>query len=338
MKKEVLYTVIGLLVASVSHTYAQDCVLRVTTWGGSYQRTYELVVGDFEKENNCKVEWVVGATLDFTVKARMGQVDVVTNNQIYAAAGEVEGLWLDLDEAKIPNMKDLYDVARASAQTIWINVGDYSLIYNSSKVDGVPTSWDVLWDPKYKGRVALPYFSSPSVLGLTIMEAQQAGGGIDKIEPGLERLAELVKGGNAIGMIEVESQLVSLFQSGEAWLGMLSTGRMKDVLDQGAADVHIARPAEGTFPLITTINIVKTTPNPDMAAKFVDFVLSPKVQEAFAEANLYTPTNRTVKLPQNKYSELYIKPEDIERLFIVDPVRTSKLQGEWREKFDRLIK
>lgn len=75
------------------------------------------------------------------------------------------------------------------------------------------------------------YFSSPGTLGLAIMQAQKKGGGIDNIDPGLRRIADMVKSGNAVGMIDVESQLVSLFESNEAWLGMITTGRLKDLLD-----------------------------------------------------------------------------------------------------------
>ncbi|WP_234837059.1 hypothetical protein [Sinorhizobium meliloti] len=108
---------------------AEDCALRVTTWGGSYQATYQAVAQKFEEEHNCRIEWVVGASPDHLIKARLGQVDVVTNTLLNSIAGEKEGLWQKLDPAKIPNMANLYPNAVHSPYTVFANVGDYVLAY-----------------------------------------------------------------------------------------------------------------------------------------------------------------------------------------------------------------
>ncbi|XBS67934.1 hypothetical protein ABK905_13530 [Acerihabitans sp. KWT182] len=67
------------------------CELRVTTWGGSYQATYQQVAAKFEKEYDCKIAWVVGSSPDHIMKARLGQVDVVTNTLLNSIAGEKRG-------------------------------------------------------------------------------------------------------------------------------------------------------------------------------------------------------------------------------------------------------
>ena len=176
-------------------------VLRVTTWGGSYQKSYDVTVGDFEKENKCKVEWVVGSSADFMVKARMAQADVVTTDLTNAIMGETEGLWAKLDESKIPNMKHLYENAKHSPYTVFANVGDYALVYNSKMVKKAPTSWNALWDPAFKNRVAIYYFGSTGCTSLMILQAVQRGGSVDRIDPGLQRMVQLAKSGNLIGMV-----------------------------------------------------------------------------------------------------------------------------------------
>src|SRR5690625_3042971 len=104
MKKTAVTVMVALgigLAASVS----QACTLRVTTWGGSYQNTYEKLVSEFEEKENCKVQWVVGGSPDHLVKARLGQADVVTNTLLNSIAGEAEGLWMDLTPEQVPNME-----------------------------------------------------------------------------------------------------------------------------------------------------------------------------------------------------------------------------------------
>src|SRR5690625_779143 len=120
---------------------SQACTLRVTTWGGSYQNTYEKLVGEFEEKENCKVQWVVGGSPDHLVKARLGQADVVTNTLLNSIAGEAEGLWMDLTPEQISNMEGLYDWAQFSEQSIFVNVGDHLLFFNPDFVTEESQSW-----------------------------------------------------------------------------------------------------------------------------------------------------------------------------------------------------
>lgn len=326
-------TLLGLAVTPA----AADCTLRVTTWGGNYQKTYESVAAGFEKAHNCKIEWVVGASPDHLIKSRLGQVDVATNTILNSIAGEKEGLWLELDKSKIPNMANLYPNAVYSPYTIFANVGDYVLAYNTDKVKAAPTSWNELWKPDYKGHVTTYGFQHLPTLSLTVLQAKLNGGSIDNIEPGLKRMAELVKSGNLVGMLDVESQMVSLFQTGDAWVGMMATGRMKDLLEKGTENVKFVRPTEGTFPLITSVNVTKSAKDPAMAMAFVDYILSPEVQVAFATRNLYAPTVKNATVPADlKYRELLVQGEAFERLFVPDFDKMTQNKAAWENELNRM--
>lgn len=312
--------------------------LRVSTWGGNYNKSYAATVGDFERRNDCKVEWVVGSCADFMVRARLGQLDVVTNDLAHSILGETEGLWLQLDEQKAPNMENLYTKARYSQHTVFTNVGDYAMAYNSRHIKEPPTSWDALWNPAYKNRVAIYYFGSTGTTSLMVLQAARNGGGLDNIEPGMSRMVELSKSGNLVGMIEAETQLVSLFELQEAWIGMLGTGRIKDLWDRGADFIKIVRPPEGTFPMISTINVVKSTKKPDLAMKFVDHVLGPENQQTFAVQNLYAPSVRNAVIPPDfKYKALLITGDAFDNLFIMDLYKANKLKPQWGEQFNRMV-
>jgi len=327
----------GLLAIVAAQAKADDCVVRVTTWGGNYQKTYETVAPEFEKAYSCKVEWVVGSSPDHLVKSRLGQVDVATNTLLNSIAGEREGLWLELDPAKIPNMANLYPNAIYSHYTIFANVGDYVLAYNSEKIKEAPTSWDALWDPQYKNHVIIYGFEHIPTLTLAVLEAQKAGGSIDNMEPGLKRMAELVKSGNLIGALDVESQMVSLLQTGDAWLAIMATGRVKDLWDKGGKEVKVARPKEGTFPLITSVNITKTAKDPAMAMNFVNFVLSKNWQEAFATRNVYAPTVKNAVIPPDfQYAALLVRDEDFKHLYLPDQEKIAQMKASWRETLNHL--
>lgn len=322
---------------AASPSLAADCKLRVTTWGGSYQKTYEAIAAKFEEAHNCTIEWVVGASPDHLVKARLGQVDVATNTLLNSIAGEKEGLWMELDKAKIPNLANVYSNAVFSPYTVFANVGDYVLAYNSDKVKEAPTSWDELWKPDYKNHVVIYGFEHIPTLSLTVLEAQKNGGGIDNIQPGLDKMAELIKSGNLIGALDVESQMVSLFQTEDAWIGMMATGRMKELLEKGVTNIKFVRPAEGTFPLITTVNVTKAATDPAMAQAFVDYILSPDVQLAFATRNLYAPTVQNAEIPQDfAYRDLLVQNEEFKRLFLPDQEKITAGKAEWQNKLNQM--
>jgi putative spermidine/putrescine transport system substrate-binding protein len=315
---------------------AEDCALRVTTWGGSYQATYQAVAQKFEEEHNCRIEWVVGASPDHLIKARLGQVDVVTNTLLNSIAGEKEGLWQKLDPAKIPNMANLYPNAVHSPYTVFANVGDYVLAYNKDTVTTVPATWDELWKPEYKNRVVIYGIDHIPTLSLTVLQAEKNGGGIDNVEPGLDRMAELIKSGNLIGSLDVESQMVSLFETGDAWLGMLATGRMKELLSKGVTNVSFVRPEEGTFPLITSVNIHKDAKNPAMAAAFVNYILSSEVQVAFATRNLYAPTVKNAEIPDDfEFRNLLVLNDAFGRLYLPDQEKITANKAGWQQKLNQ---
>lgn len=333
----IIFLIIGLsLFGELEILAAESNVLRVTTWGGSYKNTYEKVIPLFEKEYNAKVDWEVGSSDAFQVKARLGQVDVVTTDLARSIDGEIEGLWAELDLKKIPNFANLYKIAKHSKYTVFANVGDYTLVYNSNKIKKAPTSWDDLWDPAYKNKVAMYYFLNSGTLSLMILHAQQRGGGVNNIDPGFNRLVDLYKSGNIIGMLKGESELVSLFELEEAWIGMLTSGRLKTLWDKGMDFLKIVRPKEGTFGMITTLNVVKTTKNPDLAMKFVNFCLGAECQEAYAKFNLYAPTVKNAKIPA-ELKNILLSGESIDNLFVPDWVAVNKIKAQWAERWDKTI-
>jgi len=316
---------------------AGEACVRVTTWGGNYQATYQEVAKKFEQEHGCKITWVVGSSPDHLIKSRLGQVDVATNTLLNSIAGEREGLWQELEMENIPNLKYLYDNAAYSPYTIFVNVGDYVLVYNKEKIDPAPTSWNDLWHPNYKQRAVIYGLQHVPTLSLLVMQAEQNGGSIDQIEPGLERMADLLKGGNLIGALDVESQVVSLFLTGDAWIGMLETGRVKELYDKGGDHMGFVRPPEGTFPLITTLNITKNAQNPAMAAAFVNYLLSPEVQLIFATRNLYAPTVNNAPIPDDfERKDILVQNEEFERLYIPDQEKVTSQKAAWQQRLTEL--
>lgn len=313
-------------------------VLRVSTWGGMYQSCYEANVDAFEKENNVEIEWILGDATLWQSKARLGQIDVVTSDLDHSISGLKEGLWLPLDETKIPNMANLYNRAKYNEYTIWSNVGDFVIAYNSNKIPTPPTSWEDMWNDAYHQKVVLFYLDSAGTVSLLVQLAEKYGGGIDNIKPGFDKLFELYKKGNIVAMVVTSAEASTLFQLEEAWIGMACNGRVLDLQKKGADFVKIARPKEGTYAMISTVQVVKTSKEPDLAMKFINYVLSPECQEVFAEKTYYAPTVNNAKIP-SELEGILLSGEDIEKLYIPDweKIDELKAKAKWSEMWQRAI-
>ena len=84
--------------------------------------------------------------------------------------------------------------------------------------------------------------------------------------------------------------------------------------------------------MISTINITKAAKDPAKAQAFVDYVLSPEVQIAFATRNLYAPTVQNAPIPGDfQYRDLLVQNEQFKRLFLPDQGEDHGQQGQVAE-------
>jgi Bacterial extracellular solute-binding protein len=59
---------------------------------------------------------------------------------------------------------------------VGIQVSTVALTYDPREINTAPTSWEAFWDPKYKGKVAVPSLSSTNGINLVVMAAALATG------------------------------------------------------------------------------------------------------------------------------------------------------------------
>lgn len=74
-----------------------------------------------------------------------------------------DDLFMEIDKEKIENYKNLYPIfanfsflrSKGKLYGVPLENSSYCLIYDAKKVDSVPNTWKILWDPKYKGKYAV---------------------------------------------------------------------------------------------------------------------------------------------------------------------------------------
>jgi putative spermidine/putrescine transport system substrate-binding protein len=83
--------------------------------------------------------------------------------------------------------------------------------------------------------------------------------------------------------------------------------------------------------------VTKVAKNPDKAFAFVNYILSPEVQLAFATRNLYAPTVENVTIPADfAYRDLLVQNEQFKRLFLPDQEKITASKAKWQEDLNKL--
>ena len=98
---------------------------------------------------------------DMYAKIRSGATsyDVIIPSDYMIGRLEKEGYLAELDFNNIPNYKYIdekylntsYDPE--NKYSVPYNVGLVGVIYNTTMVEGTPTSWSLMWDERYKGKI-----------------------------------------------------------------------------------------------------------------------------------------------------------------------------------------
>ncbi len=219
--------------------------------------------------------------------------DVSSHGEAEVQQMREAGMVLPYDISLIPNYQDISDTAKLADIYASTNFLLYGLVWNDKEVKTKPTSFDVLLDPSYKGRIGVPAFGWYGMYWLHGVN-KALGGNEDNIDPGLKFAARLMKEMDAV-TVENADHGRKLFTQGEIVLCPFWNGIGSQLHRSGVPVQFESVP--GTLAIGTGYVILKGTPYHDAANLFVNTTLDPKLQVEFSKWNLYPPTNRKAELP-----------------------------------------
>lgn len=206
--------------------------------------------------------------------------------------------------------------------------GYMGIVYNKEKVKNPPSSWSILWDERYKGRIIVLndmrelFTVAYNYLGLNIEKRSEAD---------LETALDLLKKQKRL-LKKYESSVVQEYlYSGEVWLAHTDIGTALKIMRNDPRFDFII-PKEGTNIFIDNIAIPITAPNYGNALKFIDHLIEPRNTALNIEKVLYPMPNKEAarylpeKLKQNKL--LFPTPEQTYSF------TTLKDMGEFNKQMD----
>jgi putative spermidine/putrescine transport system substrate-binding protein/spermidine/putrescine transport system substrate-binding protein len=247
----------------------------------------------------------MGSSDELVAKLRGGSAanyDVISPSSDVAASIVKAGLAAPLDLSRIPSYVQLSaslrdsSLVKANDQVFGVPFmwGPNSLLYDSSVFPQPPDSWNVLWDPKYRGKISLW-----DELSSIYMAAQVLG--YDQPDPGqLYNLSDAQLDAVKKKLIELKpnvrkfwstgGELTNLFQNHEIVLAMgwpLNTAQLRKL----NFPIGETIPKENTTGWIDHLMITSASKNRDLATEFLAYMVEAKTQKLVSDVTHYTPAN-----------------------------------------------
>jgi spermidine/putrescine transport system substrate-binding protein len=262
----------------------------------------------FEDANGVKVNTKqfegTGAGMAIIDQSKPGDWDVMVIDTVDIHRGVEKGLFEPLPDAALP-LADMFgevrmdDVAIIGGKRYGITekFGYNAISYNKDKVDPKDmTTMASLWDPKYKGRIAIYDYYLPVMGMVQVALGKQTNAMTAADLPAIKEKLLLMKanakltGEVAASQTALATGEVDMLVGGGEWV---TAGLAKD---NPALDFTL--PKEGGVLWSQSLAMFKDSKNKELALKFIQYVLSPEGQARLATSACYwgMPANKKAAL------------------------------------------
>lgn len=267
------------------------------------------VVSEFERLTGAKLNYTnYESNENMYSKLSGGGVsyDVIVPSDYMVSRLVDEDMLVEINWENVPNIKYIEDQYQhlyfdpEQKYSLCYNVGTTALIYNTKLVDEVPTSWNVLWDEKYKDKI-LMFNNSRDAFAIAQALLGQDFNTVD--ESDWRSAAELLaKQKDAVSPVYVMDEVFNLMESGEFAFATYYVGDYV-LMNENNEDLAYCFPEDGVNVFYDAFCIPKCVQNKAGAEAFINFMHEPQVALANAEYIYYASPNITVK--NNEEHSLY---------------------------------
>jgi len=277
--------------------------LNLLVWEGYADSSF---VRGFEEQNHCKVSAsYMGSSDELVAKLRggsAGNYDVISPSSDVATSIATSGLAEPLDLSRIPSYQQLspqltsLPLVRTNGKVFGVPFmwGPNPMIYDTIAFPQPPDSWNVFWDPKYRGKISVwddlsTVYMAAQVLGYDQPDPTQLYNLSDEqLEAVKKKLLELKP--NIRKMWSTGGELTNLFQNHEVVAAMgwpLNTAELKKL----NFPVGETIPRENTTGWIDHLMITSASENKELAQRFLAYMIEAKTQKLVSDVTHYTPAN-----------------------------------------------
>lgn len=321
---------------------AQDNVLVINSFGGAYEEAHRrCVITPFEQATGATVKITTAYSADAFAQLRAQkaapQYDVIHFSGGQEIVGAAEGLLAPIDAAKLANIGDIYDFAKANiakGEGPAYSIAAIGLLYNGEAAPKAPASWKDLMDPAFSEHLVLTDISNGyGMLGFLMLN-KALGGDLDNIQPGLNAVAKVLDAGAIV--VSTSPEIQQEFAQNDAWLAAYASDYAY-TLRKAGLPAKFVQGSEGTPASFITANLVAGRPNQDLALQFIDMTISKSAQECFANALRYSPTNAKAELAPEVAADMAYGEAGVKSLIRFDPKAIEANRAIWVEQWNKTI-
>ena len=257
----------------------------------------EELISKFEEETGIKVlyeTYDTNETMYQKVNSGSTNYDLVFPSDYMVEKMKNEGLLQKIDFNNIPNIKyigkdflnPVYDKTNEySVPYMW---GTFGILYNKKMVKEPVDSWDILWNPKYKGNI-LMFDSVRDTMGIAL---KKLGYSINSTDPNQINEAKdaLIKQKDLV-LAYVNDEGKDRLLGEEAAMGIVYSGDAVNLMNENH-NLQYVIPKEGTNKWVDAMCIPKTAQNKKEAEMFINFLLDPENAKVNTEYIGYSTPNK----------------------------------------------
>lgn len=326
-----------LLIGLVAFVNAQRTLV-VSGWGGLFEQSVrETVIRPFQ-ELHPDVEIIYSlngglAEMLAKLRAEAGKptIDVFSIGSGIQYIAADEGLLEDFDPELVPNLVNIFEGGKYGNRVVANSISGVGLLYHLDRAPRVPTSWYDLWDPEFQP-VAVSDISDTFGRALFARINELEGGTHSNQDPGFDKFKELMVTQRPIINLTTDDTVTAIVSRGAA-ISVVPNSRAIQLIDEGYP-VGFVYPEEGGFAWGTFMGVPLGTPNKELAMEFINFWLSPEIQQNFAAMINYGPSNVTVSLPEDyEYNDYLIFGDSLESAYLLDFTYMNEHLAEWSERW-----
>ncbi|GHD55287.1 ABC transporter substrate-binding protein [Thalassobaculum fulvum] len=310
----------------------------VGTWGGDYAR---LLTKNIEDPILKAAGWEViqdqagdpqrRSKMQAERRLPRGTSDVQGLSALNIYQMHALGVTDKIDYSKLKNAKHILPSMKFEAGVGHIYSGKVA-VYNANLVKTPPTSYADTLNPKHGSKLAIIDIQYQYTL---VAAALAAGGGVTDMDGAKKLLLELRKAGCRI--YPTNEAFAQGLAADEFEVGIMWKARTVQWQNKGI-NVKSVAPTEGTLAYTSGFVIPSNAPNKDGAYAYLDAMLEPSAQEAFAIDMGYNPTVDNANVAPDLNERIGFTPEQIKNLRNMDFGFMTDHDVELKEWWDKEFK
>jgi len=237
------------------------------------------------------------------INAGKPETDVMPMHQDQVIFAERNNLAMEVDASAIPEFANYYDkgvTKYGPKMVLWC----YGLAYNTELVKPAPTSWKVLWDPQYAGKVAVNEGLKDQTLQMVNLAFKGSPYPVDAQT--FKHLSDLRP--SLVSLWSGGADAEQLFRNGEIVMTPFWNGRVTKLRGEGLP-LAFATPEEGFFVRSSVYGIPRGAANPDMAHEWLNWVIGAGPQKEMVKYGYGTFNKNVVHTAEEAANVIVADPE-----------------------------